>query len=419
VGDLGRMPNLKKYKETKLIRPELNVFLAVGAFNLFTGKKKKNNPEQPKEEEKTEGYERKPTDFHSDMEKKVDALIANIEKETKPEEQSSISKKKLEDDSKDIAEPREHFRKKPETAHFKTETKLENDFGSFNTKDELFEIKSLSKIQSESKIVKSSEELKKGILNSKIADNDHTNDKNILDQTSGEHNVAPKHSIISFTHHIKIRSKEEREKLKGAKEKSNSHDTTPLSEKLKFKVEKKETGTDNVFTKTERELEETKIENERKELVEHNNNKLRKLELKKAKKEARNKEKELEIKRLEEEKRRKLELKKARRMEKAKGKNLVDSNQQNTTRDEDLEQEWKKNKEHNEKNNSQTPEMNTLIVGKKEMEKEDSILDENIKKVLLITDNLLGNLPEEVIDEFVKSKDFALYEKVISKYKIK
>ena len=45
MGDLGRMPNLKKYKETKLIRPDLNVFLAVGAIDLFTGKKKENNLE--------------------------------------------------------------------------------------------------------------------------------------------------------------------------------------------------------------------------------------------------------------------------------------------------------------------------------------------------------------------------------------
>ena len=66
--------------------------------------------------------------------------------------------------------------------------------------------------------------------------------------------TVPKNSIINFTHHIKIRSKEEREKLKGSKEKSNSHETTPLSENLKFKVEKNETGTDNVFTKTEIEL---------------------------------------------------------------------------------------------------------------------------------------------------------------------
>ncbi|ENO11986.1 hypothetical protein MBGDC06_00559 [Thermoplasmatales archaeon SCGC AB-539-C06] len=413
------MPNLKKYKETKSNIPELNAFLTVGAFDPFTRKKKKNNPKQPKEGKKIENTERKPTDFHSDMEKKIDALITNIGKETKTEEQSSIYQKKLENDSKNLAETREHFRKKPETPYFKTEIKPENDFDSFDAEDELFAIKSPSKIQSESKIVKSSEEPKKDILNSMTAYNEYTNDKNILDQTSGEHDVARKHSIISFTHHIKIRSKEERKKLKDAKEKSKTHDTTPLSENLKFKVEKKETGTDNIFTKTERGLEETKIENEIKELTEHNNNKLKKLELKKAKKEAIAKEKELEIKRLEEEKKRKLELKKARRMEKIKVKNFVNSNQQSTPINKILEHKWKKYKEHKEKNNSQTPEMDTLIAGKKEMEKEDSILDEDIKKILLMTDNLLGNLPEEVIDEFVKSKDFALYEKVINKYKIK
>jgi len=409
------MPNLKKYRETKLVRPELNVFLAVGVFDPFTGKKKKNNAKQPNEGKKIEETERKPTDSHLDMEKKVDALIENIGEETKSEEQISTSQKKFEDDSKDITEAREHFRKEPETSNFKTEIKPENDFDSFDVKDELFEMKSPSKLQSESKIIKSSEEPKKDILNSKTVDRNHTNDKNILAQTSGEHDVAPKHSIISFTHHIKIRNKEEREKLKEVKEKSNSHDTTPLSKNLKFKVKKKKTGTDNIFTKTERKLEEIKINNEIKKSVEHNKNKLRKLELKKRKKEARNKEKELEIKRLEEEKKKKLELKKARKMAKAKGKNLLYSNQQKTPIDKILEQEWKKNKVQNEKNNSQTPEMDSLFTGKKE----DFILDEDVKKILLMTDNLLGKLPEEVIDEFVKSKDFALYEKVINKYKIK
>ena len=52
-------------------------------------------------------------------------------------------------------------------------------------------------------------------------------------------------------------------------------------------------------------------------------------------------------------------------------------------------------------------------------EKEKPLLDEDIKKVLAITDNLLGKLPEEIIDEFIKSKDYELYEKVIRRYKIK
>ena len=36
-----------------------------------------------------------------------------------------------------------------------------------------------------------------------------------------------------------------------------------------------------------------------------------------------------------------------------------------------------------------------------------------------LTDDLLGNLPDEVIEKFAQSEDFKLYEKVINKYKIK
>ncbi len=50
---------------------------------------------------------------------------------------------------------------------------------------------------------------------------------------------------------------------------------------------------------------------------------------------------------------------------------------------------------------------------------EPTLLDEDIKKLLVITDDLLGKLPEEVIDEFSKSDDFKLYSKIFSKYKIK
>jgi len=42
-----------------------------------------------------------------------------------------------------------------------------------------------------------------------------------------------------------------------------------------------------------------------------------------------------------------------------------------------------------------------------------------VRKVLIVIDNLLEKLPEETIDEFVNSKDFAVYEKVINKYKNK
>jgi len=46
-------------------------------------------------------------------------------------------------------------------------------------------------------------------------------------------------------------------------------------------------------------------------------------------------------------------------------------------------------------------------------------LDEDIKQVLLITDYLLGELPEDVLNLFLESEEFELYEKVLNKYKIK
>jgi hypothetical protein len=50
---------------------------------------------------------------------------------------------------------------------------------------------------------------------------------------------------------------------------------------------------------------------------------------------------------------------------------------------------------------------------------EQLTLDEEVKRVLRITDELLGKLPEDVIDNFAQSEDFTLYEKVLMKYKIK
>lgn len=45
--------------------------------------------------------------------------------------------------------------------------------------------------------------------------------------------------------------------------------------------------------------------------------------------------------------------------------------------------------------------------------------DEDLIKVLQITDELLGHLPDDIIDEFTQSEDFKLYEKVMNKYKPK
>lgn len=48
-----------------------------------------------------------------------------------------------------------------------------------------------------------------------------------------------------------------------------------------------------------------------------------------------------------------------------------------------------------------------------------TLLDEDIKKLLVIMDDLLGELPEDIIKKFVESDDFLLYERVMKKYNIK
>jgi len=46
-------------------------------------------------------------------------------------------------------------------------------------------------------------------------------------------------------------------------------------------------------------------------------------------------------------------------------------------------------------------------------------LDSDVKKILQITDALLGELPEEVINRFMQTDDFELYEHILNKYKIR
>ncbi|MBU2565205.1 MAG: hypothetical protein KJ655_02995 [Candidatus Thermoplasmatota archaeon] len=43
-------------------------------------------------------------------------------------------------------------------------------------------------------------------------------------------------------------------------------------------------------------------------------------------------------------------------------------------------------------------------------------IDEEVKKLLKVLDELLGKLPKEIIDKFVKSEEYKLYEKVLERY---
>ena len=46
-------------------------------------------------------------------------------------------------------------------------------------------------------------------------------------------------------------------------------------------------------------------------------------------------------------------------------------------------------------------------------------IDEDLIKVLHMTDSLLGELPDDILTDFIESKNYKLYEKVMNRYKIK
>jgi len=168
--------------------------------------------------------------------------------------------------------------------------------------------------------------------------------------------------------------------------------------------------------KEKEELEKEEIERQRAEME-----KLKKLELKKAKELAKKKEKELKEKKKELEEKAKLEAKKKRLEAKHDLKEEMKKKEE-AERQKELKMktaEKKKTGIFTKKEKPSSLATKHSLSRKKNLEQEQPVLDDDIRKVLLITDNLLEKLPEDVIDEFVQSEDFSLYEKVISKYKVK
>jgi len=62
-----------------------------------------------------------------------------------------------------------------------------------------------------------------------------------------------------------------------------------------------------------------------------------------------------------------------------------------------------------------------LIVEKLDLQtriQEASVMDEDMKRLLKVLDQMLGQLPEDAIERFSKSDEFALYERILDKFKI-
>ncbi len=66
-------------------------------------------------------------------------------------------------------------------------------------------------------------------------------------------------------------------------------------------------------------------------------------------------------------------------------------------------------------------QISSLIMEKIDLQtkmQEAQMMDDDIRKLLKVLDQMLGQLPEDVVDRFSKSDEFALYERVLDRFKI-
>lgn len=66
-------------------------------------------------------------------------------------------------------------------------------------------------------------------------------------------------------------------------------------------------------------------------------------------------------------------------------------------------------------------QIGNLILEKVELQKKTSeamMVDDDLKKLLKVLDQMLGQLPEEIIERFSKSEEFALYERILDRFKV-
>jgi len=225
-----------------------------------------------------------------------------------------------------------------------------------------------------------------------------------LEMEKAQKQAKMKERELKIKTRIMEKKKKEEKKLKALELKKEEKELIKQS-RLKEKEKKLEAEKAIKEEGLKRKLLEEKKLKKKEKTKKETKEKLHSIFGKKVAKEAKMKEREPKEKTRIMEKEKKLEAKKALREEKLKQKML--------------KKKVAKPKKEKIKTKHSTPGMHHFISGKKETVTENPLLNEDIKKILAITDNLLEKLPEEVIDKFAQSEDFELYEKVMSKYKIK
>ena len=251
------MLHVKKHKDKKPVKPESDIILKreMKTFKKLSGKKIKSNPKPFSKKKKQDKTKKNPVDFHWEIVKKIDALIAEHEKETTSQEEPEDSLEK-------IVEIREPHKRKLEASNFKTDIRAENIFNCLDFENEPFKVELSGRADPGFKFVRNLEK-PKDIAYVRDLDHLEKNDDFHSKMLGGLDKTNQK-TAKGFAR-IKIRSKEERAKILDAEKKLRQ---TSSSQNIKNVREKKEAKKVNGFTVVKQELEETKkeIEEKKKEL---------------------------------------------------------------------------------------------------------------------------------------------------------
>jgi len=416
-GDLVRMPNLKMDGKKRDFS-ELSCLLLT-EMGLLDALKKKNICFNPRPFSKSkctikdvQNSQKNLVDFHIEVNKKIDGIID--EKEIK--EFCPISRDELDQTLQEIVEIRSPWNRNLEILEFNPEIQREGEW--VESKKEKSEFSNLLFGEKENKSVEALGRIRirgKGEKTEKktVNNNGFTKTKKDLEKTKEELEKRKKE-----LEEIKRLAKEKEEELKRkAEEKKKKEKQREIERKKREKEEKIKQREIEKHKKLEakRLLKEQKIKEKqaRKEQL--------KLEREK-KKRLKEKEKQEKIREIE---RLKLE-KENERLKKLEAKRLLKEQKikERLAKKEELVRTKEKKKKETKKQ-----ELKSIIhfrektdekkVVKEENKEIDSDWDEEVRQAFTIIDDLLENLPDEKIDEFVRSDDFAVYERVVSKYKKK
>jgi len=457
-GDLVRMQKDGKIKLDNCII-EAMLATEMGFLSSLKGKKTKLNLSALSKSKNLRENNENFVDFHLDITKKVDKVINENEKVNNQQDRQPET-------NINFVEIRKNWLKGPLSPEFKTDPQGNPIFNEVNIGEDLFEI--ISQPEFDNNINR--EDLYENTLVPTVEKPNKEECKNILIDEEKQSSQKWLMGLSKIITKSKDKPNKEIEQEKTTETKSEKHHRYTTIEKdlenTKKELERKKKEIEEIEKLTKQKEAELKVKKEEKKKQEKI--KLKKLKKQKKLEKIKQKEKEKEEKRLlaEKIKKEKLEaqlklkeekkllaeqkkkekikleqqLKKQKLLEERKKKEKLEAEQQlkkEKTEQEQKEREKKKESEKQVQPPEPTKDYDDLIetVAKKEiatntkLEEKPKIktkvteipevIDEDVKKALIVIDNLLEKLPEETIDEFVNSKDFAVYEKVINKYKNK